>query len=63
MISMEEQLSRKITRSFVVHADIFAKFKGAVAAEGYSNFSEVIEYLIVRFLKEPEAFNLLKKYQ
>lgn len=57
----ELQISKKITRSFVVHADIFAKFKEAVVAEGYSNFSEVIEHLILRFLKEPKAFNPLKK--
>lgn len=58
---MEECTStRKITRSFVVNADIFASFKEIVASEGYSNFSEIIEHLILCYLKNPNSFDFRK---
>lgn len=48
--------SEKIKRGFVVHNDTFVKFKSAVAAKGYPNFSEVIEHLILCYLKDPDIF-------
>lgn len=45
--------SGKITRTFRVHQDTFNKFKAKVSLR-YSNYSEVVERLMLDFLKEPD---------
>ena len=56
----KRDLSKKITRTFRVHSDTFREFKTKIALEGYSNYSEIIDYLICCFLKEPDKFNPYK---
>jgi metal-responsive CopG/Arc/MetJ family transcriptional regulator len=47
-----DRSTEKIHRGFIIHKDIFQRFKAKVAKEGYSNYSEVIEQLILQYLKK-----------
>jgi hypothetical protein len=51
--------SEKITRTFRVHPDIFNLFKAEVSLR-HTNFSEVLESLMLDFLKDPDKYKLLK---
>ena len=51
----EKKNSEKITRTFRVQADTFNKFKAETSLR-YSNFSEVLERLMLDFLKEPDKY-------
>lgn len=52
--------SGKITRTFRVHSNIFNQFKAEVSLR-YSNYSAVLECLMLFYLKEPEKYNPYKR--
>lgn len=49
-------VSKKVKKNFVIHADTFGKFKASVAMRDYPNYSEILEHLILCYLKDPDMF-------
>ena len=61
MSNIKKDISKKVIRTFRVHSDTFNKFKTQIALKGYVSYSEIIDYLICCFLKEPERYNPYKE--
>lgn len=57
----KKDVSKKITRTFRVHSDTFNEFKTLIISKGYTSYSEIIDYLLRCFLKEPSKFNPYKE--